>query len=213
MANAVYFTLFALSVLNIVFLSVVVKRQRCFYYVTFFALISISCFGYVTMANAANAEVALMGNILTYFGACFLPYCFLLCMSELCQIPIKKWISLIMLAYNIIVFCLDIFMLAVLALFRQWYIVLFIFILQLFVGSAAGIIRMSFAGSYAKPEEQAVFLNRISTCLDMGSATGPFLGYTIYAATGNFTGIALVIIPFILLAIFTLKKIKGAESV
>lgn len=106
MANAVYLTLFALSVLNIVFLSVVVKRQRCFYYVTFFALISISCFGYVTMANAANAEVALMGNILTYFGACFLPYCFLLCMSELCQIPIKKWISLIMLAYNIIVFCL-----------------------------------------------------------------------------------------------------------
>lgn len=113
----------------------------------------------------------------------------------------------------IIVFCLDIFMLAVLALFRQWYIVLFIFILQLFVGSAAGIIRMSFAGSYAKPEEQAVFLNRISTCLDMGSATGPFVGYTIYAATGNFTGIALAIIPFILLAIFTLKKIKGAESV
>ncbi len=106
MANAVYFTLFALSVLNIVFLSVVVKRQRCFYYVTFFALISISCFGYVTMANAANADVALMGNILTYFGACFLPYCFLLCMSELCQIPIKKWISLLMLTYNVIVFCL-----------------------------------------------------------------------------------------------------------
>ncbi|MBP3579240.1 MAG: HD domain-containing protein [Lachnospiraceae bacterium] len=106
MANAVYFTLFALSVLNIVFLSVVVKRQRCFYYVTFFMLICISCFGYVTMANAANADVALIGNILTYFGACFLPYCFLLCMSELCQIPIKKWISLLMLAYNVIVFCL-----------------------------------------------------------------------------------------------------------
>jgi len=106
MANAVYLTLFALSVLNIVLLSIIVKRQRCFYYVTFFMLICISCFGYVTMANAANADVALMGNILTYFGACFLPYCFLLCMSELCQIPIKKWISLLMLAYNVIVFCL-----------------------------------------------------------------------------------------------------------
>jgi len=106
MANAVYLTLFALSVLNIVLLSIIVKRQRCFYYVTFFMLICISCFGYVTMANAANADVALLGNILTYFGACFLPYCFLLCMSELCQIPIKKWISLLMLAYNVIVFCL-----------------------------------------------------------------------------------------------------------
>lgn len=106
MANAVYISLFALSVFNIVSLSVVVKKQRCFYYVAFFALICISCFGYVTMANAANADVALLGNILTYFGACFLPYSFLLCMAELCQIPINKWISLMMLLYNMCVFLL-----------------------------------------------------------------------------------------------------------
>lgn len=106
MADIVYIILFMVSLLNIAFLAIVVKRQRCFYYVTFFLLISISCFGYVTMANAPNAEVALLGNILTFFGACFLPYSFLLCMSELCQIPIKKWISLLMLAYNVIVFCL-----------------------------------------------------------------------------------------------------------
>ena len=102
----VYIILFMVSLLNIAFLSVVVQRQRCFYYVTFFILITISCFGYVTMANATNSDVALLGNILTFFGACFLPYSFLLCMSELCQIPIKKWISFIMLAYNVIVFCL-----------------------------------------------------------------------------------------------------------
>ncbi len=106
MAGMVYIVLFLVSLLNIAFLSIIVKRQRCFYYVTFFALITVSCFGYVTMANATNADVALLGNILTFFGACFLPYSFLLCMSELCQIPIKKWISLIMLAYNVIVFCL-----------------------------------------------------------------------------------------------------------
>lgn len=106
MANTLYFIMFLLSVLNIVFLSVIVKNQRSFYYVTFFLLISISCFGYVTIANATNAEVALQGNILTYFGACFLPYSFLLCMSELCQIPIKKWISLVMLVYNTGVFLL-----------------------------------------------------------------------------------------------------------
>lgn len=76
MANTLYFIMFLLSVLNIVFLSVIVKNQRSFYYVTFFLLISISCFGYVTIANATNAEVALQGNILTYFGACFLPYSF-----------------------------------------------------------------------------------------------------------------------------------------
>jgi len=106
MANTVYIILFVISVFNFVSLSVVAKKQRCFYYVSFFALISVSCFGYVTMANAPNAEVALLGNILTYFGACFLPYGFLLCMSQLCHIPVKKWISLIMLMYNLMVFFL-----------------------------------------------------------------------------------------------------------
>lgn len=106
MANAVYIVLFILSVINIVLLSVVVKQQKCFYYVTFFMLICISCFGYVIIANATSVTIALIGNILTYMGACFLPYCFLLCVSELCQMPVKKWISLLMMAYNIAVFCL-----------------------------------------------------------------------------------------------------------
>ncbi len=106
MANIVYFTMFLLSVLNIILLSVVVKQQRCYYYVTFFMLICISCFGYVTMANAGTLPVALLGNVLTYMGACYLPYCFLLCISELCQSPIKKWISLLMFAYNSAVFFL-----------------------------------------------------------------------------------------------------------
>lgn len=106
MANVIHFTMFILSVVNIVLLSVVVKRQRCFYYVTFFMLICISCFGYLTIANASTLEVALVGNTLTYMGACFLPYCFLLCLSELCQSPIKKWQSLLMFAYNCFVFAL-----------------------------------------------------------------------------------------------------------
>lgn len=104
MANAIYFTMFLLSVLNIILLSFVVKQQRCFYYVTFFMLISISCFGYVTIANAQMLPMALLGNVLTYMGACFLPYCFLLCLSELCQMPIKKRMSLLMFAYNTFVF-------------------------------------------------------------------------------------------------------------
>lgn len=106
MANVIYFVMFLLSVINIVLLSVVVKQQRCFYYVTFFMLICITCFGYVTIANAESLAVALLGNVLTYMGACFLPYCFLLCLSELCQRPIKKWISLLMFGYNCAVFTL-----------------------------------------------------------------------------------------------------------
>ena len=100
MEDTIYFILFVISVLNIVTLSVIVKQQRCFYYVTFFMLISIACFGYVTIAKATVPQIALLGNILTYFGACFLPYLLLLCLSELCNIPIKLWIKLVMFVYN-----------------------------------------------------------------------------------------------------------------
>ena len=61
MANIAYIVLFIFSVINILFLSFVVKRQRCFYYVIFFMLISISCFGYVVIANATELAVALLG--------------------------------------------------------------------------------------------------------------------------------------------------------
>lgn len=106
MADIVYFVVFVFSVLNILLLSVVVKQQKCFYYVTFFMLISISCFGYVTLTKAETMPVALLGNILTYLGACFLPYCFLLCISELCQKPLRKWVSLLMFLYNSFIFFL-----------------------------------------------------------------------------------------------------------
>ena len=106
MASTTYIVLFVLSIINILLLSVVVKRQKCFYYVIFFMLISISCFGNVVMANATGLEVALLGKILTYFGACFLPYSYLLCVSEFCQSPVNKWLSLLMFAYNMIVFSL-----------------------------------------------------------------------------------------------------------
>ena len=106
MTNYIYIILFILSVINILLLSVVVKRQKSFYYVIFFMLISISCFGNVVMADATDLSVALLGKILTYFGACFLPYAFLLCVSEICQTPVNRWLSLLMFLYNATVFTL-----------------------------------------------------------------------------------------------------------
>ena len=106
MADTIYFILFVISMVNIVLLSVVVRQQRCFYYVTFFILISLSCFGYVTIARTTVPQVALLGNILTYFGACFLPFSFLLCLAELCKIQIKQWISILLFVYNAGVFFL-----------------------------------------------------------------------------------------------------------
>ena len=106
MANIIYFAIFLLSILNIALLSLVVKNQRSFYYTTLFMLISIACFGFLTIASAKDVSVALIGNVLTYVGGCFLPYCFLLCICELCQTPVKRWLSLLLFAGNLSVFSL-----------------------------------------------------------------------------------------------------------
>ncbi len=108
------------------------------------------------------------------------------------------------------VFCIQMFIILVLALFKLWYIVFAMFIIQLFTGSASQIFRSSIAGEYARPSEQAVFMNRIATFQDMGSATGPFLGYALYAGTGNFRLIALIMIPCLLMSVFALRKIGKA---
>ena len=109
-----------------------------------------------------------------------------------------------------IVFIIQITIIMVLALFKLWYIILVMFIVQLFSGSASQILRTSIAGEYARGNEQALFMNRIATFQDMGSAMGPFLGYALYAGTGNFQLIALIMIPCLLLSIFGLRKIGKA---
>ena len=109
-----------------------------------------------------------------------------------------------------IVFMIQLTIILTLALFKLWYIMLAMFVVQLFSGSASQILRTSIAGEYAKPSEQAVFMNRIATFQDMGSATGPFLGYALYAGTGNFQLIALIMIPCLLFSLFALRKIGKA---
>ena len=109
-----------------------------------------------------------------------------------------------------IVFITQITIILTLALFKLWFIMLAMFVVQLFSGSASQILRTSIAGEYANPSEQAVFMNRIATFQDMGSATGPFLGYALYAGTGNFQLIALIMIPCLVLSVLGLRKIGKA---
>ncbi|MBQ6904640.1 MAG: MFS transporter [Spirochaetia bacterium] len=109
-----------------------------------------------------------------------------------------------------IVFGIQLTIILMLALFRLWYIILAMFVVQLFSGSASQILRTSIAGEYARGNEQAVFMNRIATFQDMGSAMGPFLGYALYAGTGNFVFIAVIMIPCLLLSMFALRKIGKA---
>ena len=90
------------------------------------------------------------------------------------------------------------------AVFRLWYIVLGLLVLDLVTESATQVLRTAYAGKSSLPGEQALFMNRFSTFQDAGSAAGPFLGYAIYAVTNDFTGIALVMVPLIMVSIFIL---------
>ena len=104
MVQALYFGCFFISVVDLILLSIIVRNQKCFYYVTFFMLITVSNFGYLLVANTTSLDVALVGNLLCYFGAAFLPYAFLLCISQLCHVRIPKIASLLMFVYNSMVF-------------------------------------------------------------------------------------------------------------
>lgn len=106
MVQALYFACFLISIIDLILLSVIVRNQKCFYYVVFFMLITVSNFGYLIVSVAKTLDVALVGNLLSYFGAAFLPYSFLLCISELCKVRVPKVASLIMFAYNFMVFVL-----------------------------------------------------------------------------------------------------------
>lgn len=106
MVNVLYFAIFVISIINIAALAVTAKSHKSFYYTSFFMLISISCFGYLTIANARILEVALVGNVLTYMGAVFLPFCLLHCVADLCRVKLHKMVSVVMFMCSLAVFFL-----------------------------------------------------------------------------------------------------------
>lgn len=106
MINYIYFACFIISVMNLVGLSFVARGKKSFHYVVSFMLITISNFGYLTIANAENIQVALVANTLVYFGATFFPYSFLMSLSNFCKIRIPRLISLSLFTLNCFVFCL-----------------------------------------------------------------------------------------------------------
>lgn len=106
MMQALYFACFFISVVDLFLLSIIVRNQKCFYYVIFFMLITISNFGYLMVSISTTLEAALIGNVLTYFGAAFLPYAFLLCVGDLCKVKIPRVASFLMFFYNTVVFSL-----------------------------------------------------------------------------------------------------------
>ncbi|MBO5228919.1 MAG: HD domain-containing protein [Lachnospiraceae bacterium] len=106
MLNTVYFILFVISIINIVALAISTRSQHSFYYACFFLLISLSCFGYLTISSARIINIALLGNVITYFGAAFLPLCFMQCVADLCEVKVSNVVGVLLFACSSVVFFL-----------------------------------------------------------------------------------------------------------
>ncbi|MBQ9764939.1 MAG: HD domain-containing protein [Lachnospiraceae bacterium] len=90
MLRVVYLTAFLISLGNIAMLLTIAKKQRCFYYLLIFFLITISSFGTLVIGDTDSLDVALLGNFITYFGAVYIPFCGFLAIAELCGVRVTK---------------------------------------------------------------------------------------------------------------------------
>ena len=61
-----------------------------------FILVPVSCLGYLLQARANSLEAMVTGIQVCYMGGCFLELFIVLCIFNLCQIEIKRWLRTIL---------------------------------------------------------------------------------------------------------------------
>ena len=94
MGEYVYAAAFILSIVMVILLAVIGNKQNITYYFLVFVAIMISNMGYYTVASAHSLETAVMGNRMVYLGGICIPILMLLCVMELCRLPIPKLLVL-----------------------------------------------------------------------------------------------------------------------
>lgn len=70
------------------------KRISVYYPLAFFGVV-IANLGYMQLASATDLKAALYANQTCYFGCCFTPFLFLMCVTDLCKMQIKKEIQIL----------------------------------------------------------------------------------------------------------------------
>ena len=75
----IYFAAFIISILTVILLVGIGKRQNITYFLLVFVTVAISNGGYFALATSANVEEAVLATQITYLGGVFLPLFMLLC--------------------------------------------------------------------------------------------------------------------------------------
>ena len=87
----IYLTTFIISILAIILLVYIGKRQNITYYLLFFVTVAISNGGYLALIKAENVKEAILATQITYFGGVFLPLFMFLSVLQLCKLHIPDW--------------------------------------------------------------------------------------------------------------------------
>ncbi len=87
-----------------------------------------------------------------------------------------------------------------LAFLRHWLLIMVILVLQFFTAVSARLVIYTIAGDRAPKEKQALFMNRFATFVDLGTALGPIVAFTVYAGFGFgwVAALALLLIFFVI---------------
>ena len=98
-----YEMLFLLSIVLLVSLIVVGRKQNITYFLMMFVMISVSCFGYATISRADTLDAALIGHRLTYMGGVFIPVLLLFSIMKFCKIDIPKLLVTFCMGFSVMV--------------------------------------------------------------------------------------------------------------
>lgn len=99
----IYAVMLILSVVMLVLLIVIGRKQNITDYLLIFISIMITCMGYYTVSTAEGLEAAIVGHRLVYLGGVFAPVFLLFGEMKLCKLKIHKLTVLCLITYSVVV--------------------------------------------------------------------------------------------------------------
>ncbi|MBR1744178.1 MAG: HD domain-containing protein [Lachnospiraceae bacterium] len=104
MVTALYFSMFAVSMLLTIVYAFFWHRHFDVNITILFILISISNLGFWFRNISPDLPQALLANKITYIGGCFLPYFILMCVLNLCDIRVGRFLKIVPLVISVLVY-------------------------------------------------------------------------------------------------------------
>lgn len=101
----IYAAMVISSIVMLIMLIMIGRKQNITEYLLIFVSIMICCIGYYTVSISDSLEAAIIGHRLVYLGGVFSPIFLLFGEMKLCKIKIHKLPVILLVAYSVVVLC------------------------------------------------------------------------------------------------------------